>query len=236
MNGLSVIAENRSLNEFLRDPTVTVACVLLIAVSLAWIVVSRLIARNLSRARAARAGFGSLEQHRVAMPASPATRAVPTATRSSLRVTRRGRLALLAVIVAVCAGAAWAALATLVADDAADDRMKRLAAPTPRPSAPERKQTMKLITEGVTVQVLNATTSMAAQQDMESRLEELGFEVIVVNPAAGEYARTTVFWSFPEARKAAVALARRFGWLSDPKPSSLSPSVSIHVVVGQDEI
>ena len=38
-----------SLEEFLRDPTLTVACVLLIVVSLAWIVVSRTMVRRIKR-------------------------------------------------------------------------------------------------------------------------------------------------------------------------------------------
>lgn len=43
-----------SLEEFLRDPTLTVACVLLIVVSSAWIVVSRIMVRRIKRrARAA---------------------------------------------------------------------------------------------------------------------------------------------------------------------------------------
>lgn len=36
--------------EFVRDPALTVACVLVIVVSVAWIVVSRLIVRELRRA------------------------------------------------------------------------------------------------------------------------------------------------------------------------------------------
>ncbi|MBA2273523.1 MAG: hypothetical protein H0W21_06435 [Actinobacteria bacterium] len=43
-----------SLEEFLRDPTLTVACVLLIVVSFAWIVVSRIMVRRIKhRSRAA---------------------------------------------------------------------------------------------------------------------------------------------------------------------------------------
>jgi len=43
-----------SLEEFLRDPTLTVACVLLIVVSSAWIVVSRIMVHRIKRrARAA---------------------------------------------------------------------------------------------------------------------------------------------------------------------------------------
>lgn len=36
--------------EFLRDPALTVACVLLIVVSAGWIVISRLIVREMRRA------------------------------------------------------------------------------------------------------------------------------------------------------------------------------------------
>ncbi len=38
------------LNEFLSDPSLTVACVMLIVVSVMWVVVSRLIVRNLRKA------------------------------------------------------------------------------------------------------------------------------------------------------------------------------------------
>lgn len=37
----------RPLEEFVRDPALTVACVLLILVSTAWVVVARMIYRNL---------------------------------------------------------------------------------------------------------------------------------------------------------------------------------------------
>ncbi len=48
---LIVLAQrNDRLNEFLSDPMLTVACVMLIVVSLMWVVVSRLIARNLRKA------------------------------------------------------------------------------------------------------------------------------------------------------------------------------------------
>ena len=44
------LAGLRPLEEFVRDPFLTVAGVLLIAVSIAWLVVSRLIYANLRRA------------------------------------------------------------------------------------------------------------------------------------------------------------------------------------------
>ncbi len=40
----------RPLLEFMRDPTLTVACVLLVVVSVGWVVVTRLIVRRMKRA------------------------------------------------------------------------------------------------------------------------------------------------------------------------------------------
>ena len=50
MLGSFPVAAQRSLSEFLTDPVLTVACVLLIVVSIGWVVVTRLIVRNLRRA------------------------------------------------------------------------------------------------------------------------------------------------------------------------------------------
>ena len=49
---LAVLLAQRTqpIEEFLREPILTVACVLLIVVSVAWIVVTRAIVRNLKRA------------------------------------------------------------------------------------------------------------------------------------------------------------------------------------------
>ena len=38
------------LEEFLADPSLTIACVMLIVVSIGWVVISRLIVRNLRKA------------------------------------------------------------------------------------------------------------------------------------------------------------------------------------------
>lgn len=43
------LAQTTSFGEFARDPILTVACVLLIVVSISWIVVSRMIVRQLKR-------------------------------------------------------------------------------------------------------------------------------------------------------------------------------------------
>ena len=54
------IAAEPSIAEFLRDPVLTVACVLLIVVSTGWVVITRLIVRRMRkailRARAPSAG------------------------------------------------------------------------------------------------------------------------------------------------------------------------------------
>ena len=41
---------NDPLEEFLSDPILTVACVMLIVVSMGWVLISRLIVRNLRKA------------------------------------------------------------------------------------------------------------------------------------------------------------------------------------------
>lgn len=99
---------------------------------------------------------------------------------------------------------------------------------TPAPAAP-------LITEGVTAQVLNGTSSPSADDDMARRLGDLGYQIVAVRPASRTYEATTVFWSYPSSQSAAEALARHFGWVAQPKPANLSPTVAIHVVVGVDE-
>jgi hypothetical protein len=93
-----------------------------------------------------------------------------------------------------------------------------------------------LVTEGVSLQVLNATGWRRADIRVARRLERLGFVVAALNPAAKRYLRTTVFWSRPEGRRAAEALAARFGWRVGRKPANLSASVTAHVVVGRDSL
>lgn len=45
-----LMAQKPSLAEFFRDPSLTVACVLLIVVSVGWILVTRLIVHQMKRA------------------------------------------------------------------------------------------------------------------------------------------------------------------------------------------
>ena len=110
---------------------------------------------------------------------------------------------------------------------------------TPSPQAtkqPKPKRKVPLITEGITVQVLDATSVPAASDEVATRLGALGFKIVAVASASTDYARTTVFWAYPSAQPAAKALASHFGWVSAPKPSNLSPEVALHVVVGNDGI
>lgn len=105
-----------------------------------------------------------------------------------------------------------------------------------RKRKPRGDRSPALITEGVTVQVLNATASPGAASAMGERLESLGFEVVAVESASGSYPRTVVYWSFPAAQEAAEALADRYGWQATAKPTNLSATVDVHVVVGDDEV
>ncbi|MGH2808349.1 MAG: LytR C-terminal domain-containing protein [Actinomycetota bacterium] len=93
---------------------------------------------------------------------------------------------------------------------------------------------VKLITQDISVQVLNGTVQPDAGQNMSTRLTDLGFTVVAIEESSRVYNETTVFWSTPEAEDAARALAERFGWVAEPKPENLSPDVSLHVVVGAD--
>ena len=105
----------------------------------------------------------------------------------------------------------------------------------PEPEPDETKESTKLITEGITIQVLNGTLQPEAGQAMADRLTELGFTVVTVEESSQAYNATTVFWSTEASREAAESLAERFDWVSDPKPENLSSDVSLHVVVGADE-
>jgi hypothetical protein len=110
---------------------------------------------------------------------------------------------------------------------------------TPEPDEseePDNADDKPLITEDITIQVLNGTGSTEADDAMADRLSSLGFDVVAVQGSSKQYAQTTVYWSFPGAQEAAERLAEKFGWLVDAKPSNLSSTVDIHVVVGADEI
>jgi hypothetical protein len=68
-DGLILLAKERHFGELARDPVLTVACVLLVVVSIGWVVVSRLIARNLrkgllKRERAERRQLGDVRAPR----------------------------------------------------------------------------------------------------------------------------------------------------------------------------
>ena len=108
--------------------------------------------------------------------------------------------------------------------------------PSPEPPQEDAAKDTKLITEGVSVQVLNGTADAGASQALADKLAGLGFTIIAVEESSRMYPETTVFWSTDASRDAAVALATRFGWVSEPKPANLSDGVSVHVVVGADEL
>jgi hypothetical protein len=106
------------------------------------------------------------------------------------------------------------------------------ATPAAKPRRPAAD--VELITEGMTVQVLNGTPVATADEAMADRLAGLGFDVISVESSSVAYRSTTVLWSYAESERAAERLAARFGWRVMPKPDNLSTSVALHVVVGDD--
>jgi cytoskeletal protein RodZ len=103
-----------------------------------------------------------------------------------------------------------------------------------KPKPEKSKEPEELITAEVTIQVLNGTSNPAADDQMADQLATLGFEVVAVAGSSKAYSATTVFYSFPEAQEAAERLAARHGWAVAAKPSNLSATVDIHVVVGDD--
>lgn len=114
--------------------------------------------------------------------------------------------------------------------------------PTPTPTAaPEETQSPRpeapsVSYDGTTVQVLNGTGGVTgAAERMADRLATLGFEVIAIDDALGNFNRTIVYWTSSDSRPQAEALASANGWIVRPKPDNLSPTVAVHVIVGLDE-
>jgi hypothetical protein len=101
-------------------------------------------------------------------------------------------------------------------------------------ASPQASPTANLITQGITVQVLNGTNDPSADDRMANKLTKLGYQVIAISPASIAYSQTTVYWAVADAKPAAQALAQRFGWVAEPKPGNLSNQVDLHVVVGAD--
>lgn len=157
------------------------------------------------------------------------------------------------LIVAVAGTAVWVAVDAVGRDEDVTDGAPRAAATSTPSSSPPATATpggpdaggtgtgtqdddVELITKDVTVQVLNASSASGAGDAMSQRLADLGFEVVVVSTASSRYTETTVFWSRLATREVAVRLAARYGWVALSKPGNLSGDVSIHVVVGEDEV
>lgn len=108
--------------------------------------------------------------------------------------------------------------------------------PTPTPRRTPKGDPDDLITEGVSVQVVNGTGGIeGAAAAMADRLASLGYrvEAMVTGLTVDQ---TAVYWSTDTDREAAVALANRFGWASGPASPNLTRTVDIHVIVAADEV
>jgi LytR cell envelope-related transcriptional attenuator len=109
--------------------------------------------------------------------------------------------------------------------------------PSPEPTRPPKRDrdAGDLITDGVTIQVVNGTGGVeGAAAAMADRLATLGYrvEAIVTGLTTDQ---TAVYWSTESDRQAAVALATHFGWASGPASPNLTRDVDIHVIVAPDE-
>ena len=107
--------------------------------------------------------------------------------------------------------------------------------PSPTPEDEKEEKDRELITDGITVQVLDGSSGGTAADDLVDKLEKWGFEIYVVNPYI-ERKKSLVLWSSEETKDAAQALADHLGWPAEPKPQDLSGEVSIHVLVGRDAL
>lgn len=112
--------------------------------------------------------------------------------------------------------------------------------PSPKPSpsrSPKKKRREKerddpgLITQGITVQVLNGTGGVqGAAEVIADRLAQLGYQIEAVTDGL-TVSQSVVYWSTEDSRDAALALADHFGWIAGPAPSNLSGEVDLHVIV-----
>jgi hypothetical protein len=107
--------------------------------------------------------------------------------------------------------------------------------PTPEPEPEETAEATAPNGKGLAVQVLNGTGVEEANDRVADRLQGMGYEIVNLEGASKGYSSTTVYWSYPEARKPAIRLADFFGWKAGPKPDNLSTTVALHIIVGADE-
>lgn len=94
---------------------------------------------------------------------------------------------------------------------------------------------VELVTDGVSLQVLNGTDRPDLDDAWAKKLESLGFEIAAVNPYTSTK-ETIVYWSNEDVREAAELLGERFGWSAQTKPEELSAEVDVHVFLGADEL
>ena len=99
----------------------------------------------------------------------------------------------------------------------------------------DESEDVELITDGISVQVLNGTSEDSLDDEWADKLEGLGFEIAAVNPYVSTD-KTVVYWSTTEAHDAAEALADKFEWVAEAKPEELSTEVDIHLYLGPDEL
>lgn len=105
---------------------------------------------------------------------------------------------------------------------------------TPSPS-PSASPTASIAPSRISVQVLDATGDGGVRaRTAVARLRADGYKVVATNEASRIYSRTEVFYS-PGHEAEARQIAAAYGFSSvRPKPSNLTSSVDVHLVIGRD--
>ena len=119
--------------------------------------------------------------------------------------------------------------------EATDDSSEGSPSPDPVPKKEREKGGGELIIQGVSVQVLNGTDDVDADDRLAGELESLGFEIAAVNRYV-KSKKTVVYWSSGASQAAAEAIGDRFDWEVEPKPEELSSEVSVHILIGADQL
>jgi hypothetical protein len=88
---------------------------------------------------------------------------------------------------------------------------------------------------GVTVKVLNGTTTSGLAHDTRNQLEALGFRVVSIGDSTTPYQITTIYYA-PGAKAVAVALknAKFPTGLVKPASSTVGTATKLTVIVGAD--
>ena len=105
---------------------------------------------------------------------------------------------------------------------------------SPEPTGPPPDPTISPST--ISIQILDAAGDDGTRAEAaDEALSAAGYNVVVVNPAIRVYEQSTLFYiDGQEAAAQQIAASYPQFTVVEPKPDTLSDTVSVHVVVGRD--